>query len=184
MITELDQLRYVDARIAPELFCRAKATVKNWAEKTNAVNADGSYDIVKMIQWREAGKEGKEDKNNLEMEKLRAEVRLKESQADRVEDNFVLRAAAEQQYTSFFRSVSQFFERSPVYWKQQFHMIHADVAERKLIEYGKGACNQLAEAPSIPKEETTVEVSSARKKKSVDDGINKHKIRRKKHENN
>lgn len=152
---DVSVLRNSSKKMVKEVFGVSLNTVSNWSEEIKnigAKNDNGSYDIVKIIAWRcgEKKKRGKGDiegKAELEIEKLKVDIEHKQNQILKIQENFIERSIYHQHLTSFLVTLRNFFEKSPAFHKQKFHMIPADIAEKRLFDYGKMAMDEIANAP-------------------------------------
>jgi len=150
----IDDLRKVPKKFIRDVFGYSYQALAKWNDKLKEIGADNgdrTYDLIKIIRWKceEKKKGDSEDKAELEIQKLQKEIEYKAAQVEKVKENFVERSIAEAEMTAFARSVSSFLERVPSFHKQKFHMIHADVAEKRLRDLFKEACEQLANAPDV-----------------------------------
>lgn len=120
-------------------------------EKIGAVNNDGTFDLIKIIQWRTEQKDAKKKQqvkkvDKLEIERRRTEIEYRKAQINKVNDNYVERSIADQEKIAIFKTISNFLEKIPSYRKQYFHMVSSDVAEKRLMAVFKEAMDRVADA--------------------------------------
>ena len=142
----------VNQRQAADLFGVHRTTIYEWSQldtfKEASVVQGSKYDLRKLILWREGARseerkqEGGE-KRDLEMEKLRKEIELKDIQIQKEREAHIDIETHEQILTSRMASLKQFLTHAFVQNVHRFHgknldelrTIAADFAKQALAAY-------------------------------------------------
>lgn len=158
MITSPDDLRRVRKGILRTVFKVGYPTITKWMPEIDAIGAnndDGTFDLIKMVQWKLEKNDHRkpEEKLKLELEKMQKDIELKDAQISKTLQRYIERSVADQEKIALLKIISSFLEKVPHYVKQQFHMIHADIAEKRLRDIFKEAMERIASAPEAIEED-------------------------------
>lgn len=110
---KLENLMHLSQTLVRDLYGYSYQTMAAWKkEKPEIVNSDDTWDLQQIVQWREnkAKQKAGDERQDLELEKLRKEVEFKDSQIQKNLRNMMDRTTHEQILASRAATLRQFLE--------------------------------------------------------------------------
>ena len=121
-----------------EIYGYSYQAISRWDTENPAhLNTDGTCNFINLIRWREEKYKNKsgDEKRDLELEKLKKEIELKDSQIQKNLRNTMDRSLHEQILSSRAASLRSFWEKSVMKNKHRFAMKTPDEAFILLMDF-------------------------------------------------
>lgn len=115
-----------------------RKTIYEWIDKGCPRNEDGTFDAKAVFDWYVGWVKSKyEDDDNLKVQKLRAEIKYKEAQVIKIQQDYIERRQHETILASRIKTLSLFLEQTMMNNAHHFVGLSIDESRTKLMAFVK-----------------------------------------------